>query len=163
MKKTFTLLFASFLASAVILQSCKKDEDEIIKACNGMDLCLSLNDESFSLEADWIVLPQNKNRIFYSKNLGGTNSERIEIDFWGNTTGDYNFAGPINTAGSASFYYYKNVDGTITTVNSTTGTFKLVKNENDKITGTFSGEGKNQENAVVTIKDGNFVEVTKIQ
>jgi hypothetical protein len=159
LNKVFAIA-ALFLVLVAV--SCKKDDDNNnnnTTACNGKNLCMKIDTMQVSENATWRVLTSGRRRISW-ETATGLPYKNIEIDIYDTvaTSGTYTFATSPG-AGQAGFQYYE--QSPLKNIQGTTGTLTLTSTANNQLSGTFSLTAKDQNNVVVTITEGNFVNVPK--
>lgn len=153
MKKHITLSIAMLLLGAATLVSCKKEKD----GCEGGNLCFTLNGNNVSVNAVRKTLPNDRYRLYWEEG-SGNNYKNIELDIFGNTTGEYTFTENSGSLGDAGFQYYINDNGTASNYQATSGTLEVTSVDNNVWTGTFTGTVTDGSNSY-ELKDGKFFEV----
>ncbi|MBS1773628.1 MAG: hypothetical protein JST82_12280 [Bacteroidetes bacterium] len=162
--RIITSLLTSILVVAVFsMVACKKSNTTTsttpttpTTACNGMNLCFSLDGTSESHNASWKVLT-DRYRIYWEES-SGTNYNNIEMDIYATAVGKYTVvANP--KSGQAGFQYYKKAGSVEKNIQGESGTVEITKIDGTKITGTFTVTAKDAAGTAYQVTDGNFVAV----
>ncbi|MCG9911810.1 MAG: hypothetical protein MH137_10965 [Flavobacteriales bacterium] len=154
MKKTAFWMIAGIMAVSSVWVSCKKNNSG---ACEGnTNLCFTLNGQEISVNAGRMELPNNRYRLYWEETNQGT-YKNIEIDIYGNVTGEYTFAPNAGTSGEAAFQYFVNSGGTATNYVGQSGTLNLTS-ASSGWSGTFSGT-VNDGTTDFTLTNGVFSDV----
>ena len=138
--------------------ACKKDKNNNNNntACNGKNLCFKMDGTLISEDATWSMINPTRLRILWQTNSGSYRN--IEIDLFGTSATTYPVAANPGT-GEAGFQYYE--QNPARTVLGESGNIVLTSTANDKLSGNFTITAKDQNNNVVNITDGSFVDVPK--
>ncbi|MBL0910811.1 MAG: hypothetical protein IBJ09_00455 [Bacteroidia bacterium] len=151
MKKLSLILLPLLVFAAA---SCNKEK---AASCNGGNLCFTLAGNTVSVQAVRKTLPDNRNRLYWEEG-SGNNYRNIEIDIYGTSEGDYAFTSGQGSAGSATFQYFVNNNGSAVNTQGVSGTLKLLTAGSGGWSGTFSGT-VNDGSSDLELSNGNFSDV----
>lgn len=166
MRKLVTTLLTISLVSAFTIMSCKKsDKDDNGKAaanpCGDNNFCFKVEGKQFSFDAKFLSQAQDRYKVYYSKDLGGTSNEITEITFKspnGIQTGEYTLLDvpiPLDDM-TATFRYSRNLTGDIEKYTCTSGKLNIKEWKNNKIKATFSCTAADKDGESVLLKEGNI-------
>jgi len=152
-KKMKNIRFTLLPALVIILASCNKEKTA---SCNGGNLCFTIEGNTVTVQAVRKTLPDNRNRLYWEEG-SGNNYRNIEIDIYGTGEGDYAFSSQ-GSAGSATFQYYVNNNGSAVNTQGVSGTLRLITAGSGGWSGTFSGT-VNDGTAGLELSNGSFNDV----
>lgn len=159
--RLYNYLLLALLVTFTIT-SCKKDLKEetppttTTTACNGKNLCLKINSKEENHDARWKIL-SDRYRIYWEEGTGLT-YRNIELDIYATVVGTYPIAASPATAQSRFQYYIADGDKNI---QGESGNIEITAIANNKITGTFTVNAKDDSGKAYQVTEGQFVNVGK--
>lgn len=141
--------------TVLFLASCTKKSDPTAPS-DTINLSFKIGGSEVAVTAIWRTLPNNRVRIYWEEG-SGSSYKNIEIDFYGNTTGDYAVV-TSPSAGQAGFQYYHQAGAYY---QGESGTISLTSFSDDKMSGTFAMVAKDGPGNPHQVSEGKFTNIPK--
>jgi len=142
----------AFLLSSTV-SSCKKEK----LGCENGNLCFTVNGSEVSVNAIRRPLPNDRFRLYWLEG-NDTTYKSITVDIFGNSVAEYTIRDNAGANGDVGFRYLIYDTVVVADYQGTDGQLNLISTDNDKWTGTFSGNVTNGTSSF-ELKDGKFFDI----